>query len=321
MELKMDLTVRHRFWPIFRFYNFLLSPIAFRLERETRKRQSHIWARTRWVKRWTWTSRTTRSKWTLGKSRQSRFTLWHNKTNLSFSCIKVLMFLMCIAGKVTEDLFSVLGLPGIKGERGRGRVGPPGFTGRKGDKGSAGSPGSSLYNLFKGVYAPRWHFVFDFLVGPNGRVGDPGQRGSPGLPGRGSVGFATSLLIARHSQSIRVPECPHGTSLIYSGYSFLFINGNERTHGQDLGKNVKTLVNKNTCPSLSPWMNVSNCLSGSIGSCLPRFSTMPYLFCDIESNCRYASRNDYSYWLSTNQPMPQNMVSIAGDQLANYISR
>lgn len=58
-----------------------------------------------------------------------------------------------------------------------------------------------------------------------------------------------------------------------------------------------------------------------MGSCLPRFSTMPYLFCDIESNCRYASRNDYSYWLSTDKPMPQNMVSITGDELATYISR
>lgn len=91
-----------------------------------------------------------------------------------------------------------------------------------------------------------------------------------------------------------MPDCPHGTSRIYSGYSFLFINGNERAHGQDLG---------------------------TTGSCLPRFSTMPYLFCDTENNCRYASRNDYSYWLSTDTPMPANMVSITGDKLASYISR
>ncbi|TKS79895.1 Collagen alpha-3(IV) chain [Collichthys lucidus] len=129
---------------------------------------------------------------------------------------------------------------------------------------------------------------------PDGRIGDPGHKGSPGLPGRGAPGFVDSFLIARHSQSIRIPDCPQGTSLMYSGYSFLFINGNERAHGQDLG---------------------------TMGSCLPRFSTMPFLFCDTERNCRYASRNDYSYWLSTDTPMPANMVSITGERLASYISR
>lgn len=58
-----------------------------------------------------------------------------------------------------------------------------------------------------------------------------------------------------------------------------------------------------------------------MGSCLPRFSTMPFLFCDTETTCRYASRNDYSYWLSTDTPAPTNMVSITGDMLASYISR
>lgn len=48
---------------------------------------------------------------------------------------------------------------------------------------------------------------------------------------------------------------------------------------------------------------------------------MPFLVCDTESNCRYASRNDYSYWLSTGKALPENMVSITGDMLASYISR
>lgn len=65
----------------------------------------------------------------------------------------------------------------------------------------------------------------------------------------------------------------------------------------------------------------SNCLPGTMGSCLPRFSPMPFLFCDTESNCRYASRNDYSYWLSTDTPMHPTMIAITGDQLASYISR
>ena len=48
---------------------------------------------------------------------------------------------------------------------------------------------------------------------------------------------------------------------------------------------------------------------------------MPYLFCDTESNCRYASRNDYSYWLSTDKQVPATMESISGPELAAYISR
>lgn len=61
--------------------------------------------------------------------------------------------------------------------------------------------------------------------------------------------------------------------------------------------------------------------SGTSGSCLPHFSTMPFLFCDTEYTCRYASRNDYSYWLSTDEPLPTHMEPIRGDVLARYISR
>lgn len=81
---------------------------------------------------------------------------------------------------------------------------------------------------------------------------------------------------------------------MYSGYSLLFINGNNRAHGQDLG---------------------------TLGSCLPRFTTMPFLFCNTDSTCRYASRNDYSYWLSTDELLPGSMPFISGDSLKNYISR
>ncbi|KAJ4919730.1 hypothetical protein JOQ06_024426, partial [Pogonophryne albipinna] len=130
--------------------------------------------------------------------------------------------------------------------------------------------------------------------GQEGRPGFPGNKGPQGLPGVGGPSYFDSFLIAKHSQNTSIPDCPYGTTFIYSGYSFLFINGNERAHGQDLG---------------------------TTGSCLPRFSTMPFLFCDTESTCRYASRNDYSYWLSTDAALPANMVSITGDRLASYISR
>ncbi|XP_037132714.1 collagen alpha-3(IV) chain-like, partial [Syngnathus acus] len=162
------------------------------------------------------------------------------------------------------------GLPGIKGVQGSSPVGPSGFTGHKGDKGASGLPGQP------------------------GSSGDPGNKGQKGVQGESGYGYVTSFLIARHSQSTQVPRCPEGTTLIYVGYSFLFINGNERAHGQDLGTS---------------------------GSCLPRFSPMPFLFCDTETNCRYASRNDYSYWLSTDAPMLPSMVALTGEQLSSHISR
>ena len=55
------------------------------------------------------------------------------------------------------------------------------------------------------------------------------------------------------------------------------------------------------------------------GSCINRFSTMPFLFCDFNDVCNYASRNDKSYWLSTNQPIP--MMPVADYAIREYISR
>ncbi|KAH8034122.1 hypothetical protein HPB51_020139 [Rhipicephalus microplus] len=62
-------------------------------------------------------------------------------------------------------------------------------------------------------------------------------------------------------------------------------------------------------------------LSGSAGSCLRRFSTMPFLFCSLNNVCNFASRNDYSYWLSTPEPMPMAMTPIVGRDIQKYISR
>lgn len=61
--------------------------------------------------------------------------------------------------------------------------------------------------------------------------------------------------------------------------------------------------------------------TGAPGSCMPRFSTMPFLFCNLDNVCNYASRNDYSYWLSTPEPMPMMMTPITGNELTRYVSR
>ena len=46
---------------------------------------------------------------------------------------------------------------------------------------------------------------------------------------------------------------------------------------------------------------------------------MPFMFCDMNNVCNYASRNDKSYWLSTNAPIP--MMPVADTAIRQYISR
>ena len=60
---------------------------------------------------------------------------------------------------------------------------------------------------------------------------------------------------------------------------------------------------------------------GDAGSCLRRFSTMPFMFCNINNQCNVAWRNDYSYWLSTPEPMSMSMEPMEGAQIEPYISK
>ena len=46
---------------------------------------------------------------------------------------------------------------------------------------------------------------------------------------------------------------------------------------------------------------------------------MPFLFCDFNDVCNYASRNDKSYWLSTNEAIP--MMPVSNSAIRDYISR
>lgn len=86
--------------------------------------------------------------------------------------------------------------------------------------------------------------------------------------------------------------CPVGMSKLWDGYSLLYFEGQEKAHNQDLGM---------------------------AGSCLPRFNTMPFLYCNPGDVCYYASRNDKSYWLSTTAPLP--MMPVEEDEIKPYISR
>ena len=48
---------------------------------------------------------------------------------------------------------------------------------------------------------------------------------------------------------------------------------------------------------------------------------MPFLFCNINNVCNFASRNDYSYWLTSPEPMPMSMAPITGQSIKPFISR
>lgn len=70
--------------------------------------------------------------------------------------------------------------------------------------------------------------------GLDGPPGPDGMQGPPGPPGTSSI--AHGFLITRHSQTTDAPQCPHGTVQIYEGFSLLYVQGNKRAHGQDLGE-------------------------------------------------------------------------------------
>ncbi len=102
----------------------------------------------------------------------------------------------------------------------------------------------------------------------------------------------TGNILVRHSQTSSIPLCAEGEIKLWDGYSLLYLEGNEKAHHQDLGL---------------------------AGSCINKFNTMPFLFCDFNDVCNYASRNDKSYWLSTNAPIP--MMPVADYSIREYISR
>uniref|UniRef100_A0A8C3I2Q4 Collagen IV NC1 domain-containing protein n=1 Tax=Chrysemys picta bellii TaxID=8478 RepID=A0A8C3I2Q4_CHRPI len=155
-----------------------------------------------------------------------------------------------------------------------GRPGFPGAKGLRGRKGEIGAPGSPGQPCDKGLQGPP---------------GQPGVLGQQGPPGKLS---ASGFLLILHSQSDKEPFCPEGMPRLWTGYSLLYLEGQEKAHNQDLGL---------------------------AGSCLPVFNTMPFVYCNINQVCYYASRNDKSYWLSTAAPLP--MMPLSEDEIQPYISR
>lgn len=186
-----------------------------------------------------------------------------------------------------------MGLPGIDGIP--GLTGDPGVQGPVGLQGSKGFPGIPGKNGLNGLPGPPGALGdpgLPGLQGPPGFEGAPGKKGPFGRAGVPGQSVRVGYTLVKHSQSEQVPLCPVGTSRLWVGYSLLFVEGQEKAHNQDLG---------------------------FAGSCLPRFSTMPFIYCNVDEVCHYAGRNDKSYWLSTTAPIP--MMPVGQAQIPQYISR
>ena len=123
-------------------------------------------------------------------------------------------------------------------------------------------------------------------------AGMKGMMGVDGAKGRQGNMFD---VVTVHSQTEEVPSCPPDSSLLWSGYSLVFTDGNGYGHGQDLGKP---------------------------GSCARRFNPLPFLMCQGRGEhglCSYSFRNEYTYWLSTmNDTFHGNVPT---DQTEDYVSR
>nr|XP_029486502.1 collagen alpha-2(IV) chain-like [Oncorhynchus nerka] len=120
--------------------------------------------------------------------------------------------------------------------------------------------------------------------------GAPGRSGDAGSPGPTTT-FNSGFLLVMHSQSDTFLSCPADMTQLWTGYSLLYLDGQEKAHTQDLGTQA--------------------------GSCMRLFSTMPFSYCKM-GMCDYVSCNDKSYWLSTTAAVPMMPV---GQDIQQHISR
>ena len=129
--------------------------------------------------------------------------------------------------------------------------------------------------------------------GPSGSKGDKGSlgtKGAKGVSGSTQAGF----VIVVHSQTATTPSCTNG-SLIYSGYSLLQTTGNGEGAVQDLGRP---------------------------GSCLQRFSFIPFTQCKTTLSCQVAAHEGVSYWLASREINSLSSVApIRGDAVRDLIGR
>jgi len=182
--------------------------------------------------------------------------------------------------------FGPPGLPGVEGDPGpRGPQGPPGNPGTVGEKGERGSNGMPGLPGNRGIVGETGSPGFAGFPGPEGVAGDQGPPGP--------IAIAKGFYVVRHSQTDATPECPRGYNTLWTGYSWLYSVGNGMAHGQDLA---------------------------NAGSCVRSFSSMPFVHCEVNKNCKYSSRNDFMYWLSgMRDGMLMSPVSVSA--VSPFVSR
>ena len=73
------------------------------------------------------------------------------------------------------------------------------------------------------------------LIPFQGNPGIPGTPGNPGLNCDTTLNYLTGNMLVRHSQSSNIPRCEPDEHLLWDGYSLLYLEGNEKSHHQDLG--------------------------------------------------------------------------------------
>lgn len=102
------------------------------------------------------------------------------------------------------------------------------------------------------------YFLLSTSLGPPGPTGDPGPKGL-------GPGYLSGFLLVLHSQTDQEPACPMGMPRLWTGYSLLYLEGQEKAHNQDLGmdkphnqlcplsanQNVRIILTDFTCLKLA----------------------------------------------------------------------
>jgi len=186
----------------------------------------------------------------------------------------------------------VHGIPGTHGAHGKeGGAGLSGIKGMPGGRGGRGSPGNSAVSGDTGDYGP---------IGMKGTSGDEGREGSCSETciaqddpvERGSCLCDTHVL-AVHSRSNEVPDCPDHWRSLWSGYSFILLYENGVNMLQD---------------------------PGSPGSCMETFSPAPFMTCEKGTQCGQSYRSEKSVWLATNSSVPLELMKNE-EETVKYVSR
>lgn len=81
------------------------------------------------------------------------------------------------------------------------------------------------------------------------------MRGRNGEPGPAGHVRPSGQLVVRHSQTTDIPGCPAGMRKLWDGFSLLYLEGSEKAHGQDLGKQNKPalLALHGLLPQIQAW--------------------------------------------------------------------